>query len=193
MGVGVWGKCCGSLGPTPAGWGVGGGGVGGRGWEVLRKPKAPYPGCQSLTHCHLLCPRPSAGGEEASRWASGVGGGPECLAPASDANGRSCPAEQPVQRGGPGRGSAQHALRRHAAVLHVPAARPHREARLQVDPRARHVLLRGLLAGQLLRQLVRPLPPTARTLPRAWGRPWPRPPLSPLLGRAPLTATPLPA
>ncbi|XP_070233135.1 protein unc-93 homolog A isoform X2 [Bos mutus] len=60
---------------------------------------------------------------------------------------------QPVQRGGPGRGSAQHALRRHAAVLHVPAARPHREARLQVDPRARHVLLRGLLAGQLLRQL----------------------------------------
>ncbi|XP_044779933.1 protein unc-93 homolog A isoform X4 [Bubalus bubalis] len=60
---------------------------------------------------------------------------------------------QPVQRGRPGRGGAQHALQRHAAVLHVPAAHPHREARLQVDPRARHVLLRGLLAGQLLRQL----------------------------------------
>ncbi|XP_042109654.1 protein unc-93 homolog A isoform X4 [Ovis aries] len=60
---------------------------------------------------------------------------------------------QPVQRGGPGRGCAQHDLRRHAAVLHVPAARPHREARLQVDPRACHVLLCGLLPGQLLRQL----------------------------------------
>ena len=63
--------------------------------------------------------------------------------------------EQPVQRGGPGRGGAQHALRRHAALLHVPATRPHREARLQVDPPARHVLLRGLLSRQLLRQLVR--------------------------------------
>ena len=173
------GGCCGSLSPLP------------RPPQVSELPGAL--GCQSLIHCHLLCPRPSAGGEEACRWASGVGGGPECLALASDADGRSCPAEQPVQRGRPGRGGAQHALQRHAAVLHVPAAHPHREARLQVDPRARHVLLRGLLAGQLLRQLVRPLPATARTLPRAGGRPWPRPLLSPLLGRAPLTAIPLPA
>nr|XP_021523512.1 protein unc-93 homolog A isoform X2 [Aotus nancymaae] len=63
------------------------------------------------------------------------------------------PAEQSVQRGGPGRDGTQHPLWRHAPVLHCSPTAPHPEAGLQGDHPPLHVWLRGLLCGQLLRQL----------------------------------------
>lgn len=175
-------------------------GGGGRVLESLSPPARPQPPSpaapRSLTHCRPLCPVPQLEERKPAAGPRGQGAAPSAWPGPRTLTAGRVPAEQPVQRGGPGRGCAQHDLRRHAAVLHVPAARPHREARLQVDPRACHVLLCGLLPGQLLRQLVRPLPAAARTLPhaRAGRDRVPRfpakTPLSPLLGHAPLTPHP---
>ena len=46
--------------PCTASHEIGGGGVGGRGWEVLRKPKAPYPGRPAVSGLPVPNPLPSA-------------------------------------------------------------------------------------------------------------------------------------